>query len=680
MTTMPTLERSQPVESHYSRILLAVDCSDHSNAATQRAVELAGVFGGSVTGLHAFAARLHDVRFRQMEGGLPERYRQETELERQRDVHDELITRGLEVISDSYLDQSEKACADAGTPFTRQAAEGRNWKVILDAATSGAHDLLVLGAQGLGAVRPGLIGTVCERVARRTTIDTLIVKQLDCKLGDGPILVGIDGSEESFGGLLTAIELGRRFDTPVHAVAAHDPYFHYVAFNRIADVLSDEAGEVFRFEEQEKLHEEIIDSGLEKIYQSHLNIAEAIAADEGATIETTLMAGKPYEAILTLVEQLKPCLLVVGKRGIHSDDALDIGGNTQHLLRLADCNLLLGTRTHMPDVEAVAKETISWTEEAEARMAHVPDFVRNMARMAILRFAQDRGHTVVTESIVDEATAQLCPAPAKAMMGRLAEARVRPDLSPPWSPEATSLLDGLADDEAFKSGVRLRAEKLARQDQTGAVEAHHVRRFLVRAVEDAPPAGPVWDDDATAALETVPEGFMRDAARKRIESLAGDEGVSPITRKLVLRGLAAGRAQMASAMAPEKVEAEHQPTLPWDDDAAALMERVPIGFMRRLTAERVEALAAGTNQDRVTVALVRQKLDGWGSHSKRVEPQLPWDSEAWDAISRAPDVVRGMLVKEIEAAAVQEGKSRVNREDVAAARAQWEERGDFHTD
>ena len=47
---------------------------------------------------------MHDVRFKQMEYTLPEEYQHEQELERQRKIHDSLITRGLQLISDSYLD------------------------------------------------------------------------------------------------------------------------------------------------------------------------------------------------------------------------------------------------------------------------------------------------------------------------------------------------------------------------------------------------------------------------------------------------------------------------------------------------------------------------------------------------------------------------------------------------
>ena len=69
----------------YQRILVALDSSDHANAAMQSATELADLVDMPViTGSHVYAAKLHDMRFRQMEGGLPEQFRQEQELERQR--------------------------------------------------------------------------------------------------------------------------------------------------------------------------------------------------------------------------------------------------------------------------------------------------------------------------------------------------------------------------------------------------------------------------------------------------------------------------------------------------------------------------------------------------------------------------------------------------------------------
>jgi nucleotide-binding universal stress UspA family protein len=162
------------------------------------------------------------------------------------------------------------------------------------------------------------IGTVCERVVRRADIDTLVIKSPTQSISAGPIVAAIDGSAQSYGALLSALSLAQDWQLPLHVVSAFDPYYHYVAFNRIAGVLSEEAGKVFRFQEQEKLHEEIIDSGLAKIYAGHLKIAEDIAADYGIRIETTLLDGKPHDVIVRFLRDLQPSLLAIGKLGIQS--------------------------------------------------------------------------------------------------------------------------------------------------------------------------------------------------------------------------------------------------------------------------------------------------------------------------------------------------------------------------
>ncbi|MCL4746716.1 MAG: universal stress protein [Burkholderiaceae bacterium] len=399
------------LRSPYQSILVAVDCSDHSNRAVAEAMAFARLAGATatITGVHVYAARLHDRRFRQMEGGLPERYRQQEMLEKQRDVHNELIARGLTLIADSYLDEAARACAQASIQFIARTAEGKNYRELVNASNSGQHDLLVIGAQGLGAVPGSALGSVCERVARRAAIDTLVIKDPARRLADGPIVVALDGSQAAYGGLITALTLARHWGVEVQAVAAYDPYFHYVAFNRISRVLSEEASRSFRFKDQERLHEEVIDAGLARIYESHLSVARSIAGEHGVAIETLLLAGKPHDAIEKHLRSVQPSLLVVGKLGIHADAGLDIGGNAERLLRDVDCAVLLSRRLHQPRTETVAEATTSWTTEAQRRMDRVPEFARGMARMAILLYAQQRGHTVITEQIVDEATASLCP-------------------------------------------------------------------------------------------------------------------------------------------------------------------------------------------------------------------------------------------------------------------------------
>ena len=515
------------------RILVALDASERADRALAEALRIVGFAGGEVTGIHAYAAKLHDRRFRQMEGGLPDRYRQEDEMERQRVVHDDLITRGLDVISDSYHDSAAGTCATAEVPYRRLSPEGKNYRRIVEAANSGDFDLMALGALGLGAVPGAVIGTVCERVVRRCDIDALVIRDAGRAIGDGPLVVALDGSPRAFAALKTALRMGRELGAPVHAVAAYDPYFHYVAFNKISGVLSEEAGKTFRFKEQEALHEEIIDDGIAKIYQSHLDIAAGMAKDEDTELTCKLLDGKPYQAISKYLDVVGASLLLIGKTGIHADADLDIGGNAENLLRLAPCHIWLGQSTYTPPADAVARETIAWTPEAERSLERVPEGPRQMVRMAIIRFAQESGHTMITSGLMEEATQRFCPERGGGMAA---------DETLEWSAEAMRLLDGVAD-TSLAATVRLRAEKRARRDDAVVVLEEHVRPFL----EDDGVLSMTWTAAALARLARVPE-MVRGSVKRRIEVNARDAGLGEVTLEAVEDGLAESRCVMESTM------------------------------------------------------------------------------------------------------------------------------------
>jgi DNA-directed RNA polymerase subunit RPC12/RpoP len=46
---------------------------------------------------------------------------------------------------------------------------------------------------------------------------------------------------------------------------------------------------------------------------------------------------------------------------------------------------------------------VTWAPEAEARIERIPSFIRAMARRSIERYAEGKGHRVVTEAVMDEA-------------------------------------------------------------------------------------------------------------------------------------------------------------------------------------------------------------------------------------------------------------------------------------
>src|SRR3712207_4307473 len=180
-------------------------------------------------------------------------------------------------------------------------------------------------------------------------------------------------------------------------------------FHSIAGVLSTKAQKVFRFKEQEKLHEEIIDSGLAKIYTAHLEVAKQIAEDEGVELKTTLLAGKPFEQTLKYVKEVNPTMVVMGRIGYHSDDEMDIGGNTENMMRYLPTNVLVTNFEYQAPDLYTAEQHMTWTKEALERMDRIPGFVVGMATGAVIRYAIEKGYTVITSGVIDEVIKNILP-------------------------------------------------------------------------------------------------------------------------------------------------------------------------------------------------------------------------------------------------------------------------------
>ena len=601
----------------YRNILVPLDNSEYSNCAADLAVALGELFGASLTGSHVYAAKMHDYRFKQMEYTLPEEYQDEHELERQRKIHDSLITMGLQLISDSYIDVMERKCRERGLAFERKMFDGRTFQPLVEDIKKGSYDLVVMGALGLGAVKDSQVGSVTERVVRRVNTDVLVVKNVQplVEQTNGNILVGIDGSPQSFAGLKAAIAIGRATGRQVEAVGVYDPYLHYAMFNSIVGVLSEKASKIFKFKEQEKLHEEIIDTGLAKIYQSHLEVARTVAVDDGVDLKITLLDGKAFEKIIQYIRKQKPWLLVLGRIGVHSDESMDIGSNAENLLRLAPCHVLLTSGKYHPPIDVKAEEAVSWTDEAIARMERVPDFVKGIAKTAVLRFALERGHSVVTSSVIDQVMAIFMPNRTAEVAGRaaleLAIERIRSTDMPAYLCEVCGHV--AREVKPVQCPVcRSGSEKFQTIDKT-VVEALSRQQGPLEEEEAFDGVKLVWTEEAKRLLRSVPSGYDRRRAKARIEKSARIRKLQAITKELVAAVIDddADRQSLtplvrgAAATATEK----QNDAFTWTEDAVARLNRVPAGFMRDITKSRVEAVARERGAQLIDLELVEAGVE-----------------------------------------------------------------------
>src|SRR5207249_3685762 len=276
-----------------------------------------------------------------------------------------LIEKGLQLIADSFLDQLGKRCEAAGVALTRQLLEGMNYEETVNEVNRGAgrlpgligfdpnraagydggdkvrsdvklgtngrlvaeeedaaarlvgssgreYDLLAIGAHGLGRQPYSQLGGVVSRVVRGVEKDKLIVRE-DRPLDGGRYLVCVDGSSFGDRAMRMALELAQAFGGSLYVCSAFDVEYHHVVFHNIKDVLSYQASKVFKFEEQEALHNNIIDKGLLKLCQAHLKRAEVMAGAQefaGIPIKTQILVGKPFQVVMQRVADIEPSPVV----------------------------------------------------------------------------------------------------------------------------------------------------------------------------------------------------------------------------------------------------------------------------------------------------------------------------------------------------------------------------------
>ncbi len=559
----------------YSEVLVPVDNSQCSDWAVARAIEVCSKSKGRMTGNHVYAARLHDVRFRQLETGLPAQFQTADEIKRQRKVHDKLIEKGLQLISDSFLDQVERRCAAADVPLRRQLLEGINYEEIVNEVNRGAgqlpgligfdaniaanydggdqirsdvrldadgrivgededradrlagasgrqYDLVLMGAHGIGRQPYSQIGGVVARAARRIERDMLIVRN-DKPLLRGKFMVCVDGSAYSYRTMRVALELARDFNATLCVCSAFDVEYHHTVFSNIKDVLSEKASKVFKFEEQEELHNNIIDKGLLKLSQANIKRAEAIAKEfPDVQVETQILIGKPFQVILQWAEEIQPSLLIMGRHGAHRIDGTEMGSQVENLLRLAPCNLLVtgtvGVRPEdIPWLDEDGEEGIPWAPDAEVRIQRVPPFAQGIARRAVEEYTMEHGADLVTNKWLDEAIQKLLPTHMQLLMGLGdAEELARAEIKAEEQLAKTLVLGSEADSEIAGAVVDVKCP------MTG----HATTRE--RTVADPT----VWTVEAFERLRTVPL-IARPLARNAVEKFARGHEVWRITTSVM---------------------------------------------------------------------------------------------------------------------------------------------------
>ena len=346
-------------------------------------------------------------------------------------------------------------------------------------------------------------------------------------------------------------------------------------------------------------------------------MAQAQAAEAGVDLPITLLDGKAFQRVSRYVAERDAWLLVCGRVGVHSPPEMDLGSNTDHLLRNVDSNVLVCNRTHVPSIDVRAEAAVVWTPEAEARMDSVPAAARGLARTAVLRWCTERGHSVVSSGDVESALDDLMP--YRRTMRRIEEVSSALDAA------TAAMLDEPPPESARAicrtCGYAARTEAPARCPVCGGdgdgfdqIDSEAIARA---ACEEGEMAGGMFDGhklgwtlEARTLLQQLPAGYLRRRVKAIVEKTARTQRLPAITADIAapivlpeieaLDGAAGPhRAPLGSEAGTARTDA--RANLPWSPEAQERVERIAGGFLRSLAVEQVERLALALKASEVTV-------------------------------------------------------------------------------
>ncbi len=384
-------------------------------------------------------------------------------------------------------------------------------------------------------------------------------------------------------------------------------------------------------------------------------MATQIAEKEGVEITRTLLDGKAYQKILDHARKTNPWLLVTGRIGVHSEPGESgLGSNTENLLRAAPCDVLITTRLEYPELDIQAQESIRWTPEAEERMTRVPPQVSGIARTAIYRMAVEKGHSVITSDLLDEAMDRFMPKSSAAATEKLAESLVLQAAAE----RNVSICKkcGLAATEPEPVKCSVCSHTLFEVVTPDMVQAIIASEGGAQAEDTYDGRTLRWTRDAKRALWVFDNAYQRRRTKARIEKMARMRRMQTVTlefarntieeesgKPLVLPEVS-GDQQEAPAPAAEATGADGRrliardsrntplvSTFKWTDDAIKRVLRVPGGFMRDRTQNRIEEVAHERQAQVIDLDLVEAGIE----HSRQLMAQMVESYQASPEVSRA---------------------------------------------
>jgi hypothetical protein len=257
-------------------------------------------------------------------------------------------------------------------------------------------------------------------------------------------------------------------------------------------------------------------------------------------------------------------------------------------------------------------------------MQNVPEQVKGIARTGVLRLALEKGHSVITSTVIDEAMDRFMPKGASNATKALAEAvaleRAKSGpvsmcrscgITATQSGAVKCTVCGGSDFEVISQEM---IEKIAEVEGGLEEETTYDGRKLR------------WSEEARKGLWTMKNAYQRRRVKARVEKRARmkrldaitldfarevieEETGTPLDIKSPASFAEAGGAGDSKLVARDDKKNPLISTFDWTNDAVQRILRVPAGFMRNKTQERIEELARERSVAAIDLALVEDGIE-----------------------------------------------------------------------
>jgi nucleotide-binding universal stress UspA family protein len=289
-------------------ILLPTDFSDASRQALQHAIAIAGWYGSRISALHVGNPMVLFSTFVPLPGSSGGILTGKTN---QRHLEEQVRT---------WL----APAANAGIETDALIDEGNPGGRILEHARSLPADLIVIGTHGQSGFERLVLGSVAEKVLRKSPCPVLTVPPPAVATSTLPLtklLCPVDFSASSIAALRFAFSLAQESNARLTLLHVFEWPADESAARRVL-----ETSEFRRQWERETCDQ-----------------LEALIPDDvrdWCTPEPTLVSGKAYQQILSLAASERTDLIVMGVQGRNPIDLLLFGSTTQQVVRQAACPVL----------------------------------------------------------------------------------------------------------------------------------------------------------------------------------------------------------------------------------------------------------------------------------------------------------------------------------------------------